>query len=156
MRELLTRLLDLFRRSKLDNELGDELDFHKRMLERDARAAGADDAVHAAHRQLGNVTSVRERARDTWSFAWLEVLQQDLRYALRGLRRSPGFTIAAVMTLGLGIGANAAMFGIIDRLMFKPPEYLRDPASVRRVYLQTTFTQRIDTGHRCRTPATSI
>jgi putative ABC transport system permease protein len=143
MRELFTRLLDLFRRDKLERELGDELDFHTKMLERDARAAGSGDAVHAAHRQLGNVTSVRERARDAWSFAWLEVLQQDLRYALRGLRRSPGFTAAAVLTLGLGIGANAAMFGIIDRLMFKPPEYLKDPGSVRRVYLQTTFARRV-------------
>ncbi len=141
MRELFARLLDLFRRDKLDAELKDELAFHEKMLERDARVAGAtpDDAAHAAHRRLGNVTGVREHARDAWSFAWVERLTQDLRYAFRGLRRSPGFTAAAVITLGLGIGANAAMFGVIDRLMFRPFPYLLDPSSVHRVYLQTTF-----------------
>lgn len=141
MRELFTRLLDLFRRDKLDAELKDELAFHEKMLERDERAAGAtaDDATHAAHRRLGNITGVRERARDAWSFAWVETLMQDLRYAFRGLRRSPGFTAAAVITLGLGIGANAAMFGVIDRLMFRPFPFLRDAAAVHRVYFQTTF-----------------
>ncbi len=78
-------------------------------------------------------------------FAWIEVLQQDLRYALRGLRRAPGFTAAVIITLGLGIGANAAMFGVIDRLMFRAYPYLRDPASVQRVYLQTTYAGRLST-----------
>ncbi len=117
MREFITRLLDLFRRDKLDAEPQGfvALAFHQTMLERDERVAGAtaDDAAHAAHRRLGNVTGVREHARDTWSFAWLEIMRQDLRYTLRGLRRSPGFTAAVVVTLGLGIGANAAMFGLI-------------------------------------------
>lgn len=144
MRELLSRLTDLFRRRRLEAELKDELAFHEEMLARDARAsgAGAVDAAHAAHRQLGNVTGVRESTRDQWGFAWLETVRQDLRYAARGLRRSPGFTAAAVVTLGLGIGANAAMFGVIDRLMFRPVEYLKDPASVHRVYLQTNFPRR--------------
>lgn len=144
MRELFTRLLDLFRRDKLDAELKDELAFHEKMLERDERIAGAtpDDAAHAAHRRLGNVTGVREHARDAWSFAWLEIMRQDLRYALRGLRRSPGFTAAVVVTLGLGIGANAAMFGLIDRLMFRAPAYMKEPDAVRMVYLQTTFARR--------------
>ncbi len=140
MRELLTRILDLFRRDKLDAELKDELSFHEQMLARDARAKGASsgDAEHAARRHLGNITSVRERSRDAWSFAWLEVLQQDVRYALRGLRRAPGFTAAVILTLGLGIGANAAMFGVVDRLMFRPFPLMRDPARVHRVYLQST------------------
>ena len=63
-------------------------------------------------------------------------LRQDLRYALRGLRRAPVFTLAVVLTLGLGLGANAAMFGVIDQLMFRPFPYLRDPARVDRVYLR--------------------
>jgi putative ABC transport system permease protein len=65
-------------------------------------------------------------------------LAQDLRYAIRGLRTKPGFAIAVVSTLGLGIGANAAMFGIVDRLLFRPPPLLRDPASTHRVYVSQT------------------
>jgi predicted permease len=67
-----------------------------------------------------------------------EPLLQDLRYAVRGLRRSPAFTITVVLTLALGIGANTAMFGIIDRLMFRPYPSMRDQGSVHRVYLQST------------------
>ena len=65
-------------------------------------------------------------------------LRRDTRHALRALRRAPGFTATVMLTLGLGVGANAAMFGVIDRLMFSPFPYLRDPAAVRRVYLQTS------------------
>jgi putative ABC transport system permease protein len=63
-------------------------------------------------------------------------LQQDLRHALRGLRRSPGFAATVIVTLGLGIGANAAMFNVVDRLMFRPLAYLRDPGAVHRIYWQ--------------------
>jgi putative ABC transport system permease protein len=67
-----------------------------------------------------------------------ENLTQDLKYAIRGLRTKPGFAIAVVSTLGLGIGANAAMFGIVDRLLFRPPPLLRDAASTHRVYVYQT------------------
>ena len=69
----------------------------------------------------------------------MRAIWQDLRYAARGLRAKPGFTAAVVFTLGLGIGANAAMFGIIDRLLFRPPTYMRDPGTVHRVYLARVF-----------------
>src|SRR4029079_18531453 len=128
MREWLTRFVDWVRRDRHEAELKEELEFHRAQLERDGHAAGSPpvDAQLAARRRLGNVTRVREDARERWSVPWLDHLQQDVRYALRGLRRSPAFTVSAVLTLGLGIGANVAMFGVIDRLMFRPYAYLRD------------------------------
>ncbi|MEO8619819.1 MAG: ADOP family duplicated permease [bacterium] len=140
MREWIERVRDWRRRDTLDDELAEELQFHRERLERDARVQGAsaDQVPSVARRKLGNITRMREEARERWSIPWLDHLQQDVRYALRGLRRSPGFTATVVLTLGLGIGANAAMFGVIDRLMFRPFPYLRDPGQVNRVYLQTT------------------
>src|SRR5215211_4213733 len=145
MREWLARLFDWVRRDRLQAELDDELRFHRAQLERDARAGGVspDDAPWVARRRLGNATRVREDARERWSVPWLDHVQQDVRYAFRGLRRSPGFTAAVVVTLGLGIGANAAMFNVIDQLMLRPFPYLREPARVQRVYLRLLGADRL-------------
>jgi putative ABC transport system permease protein len=78
---------------------------------------------------------------------WIENFLQDAKYAIRGLRRSPGFTITVILTLGLGIGANTAMFGIIDRLMFKPFPYMRNQDEVHRVYTVATFRDRRSSGN---------
>ena len=69
----------------------------------------------------------------------LETLTRDIAYAMRGVRRKPGFAVAVATTLALGIGANAAMFGIIDRLLFRPPARIRDAESAHRVYLTQTY-----------------
>src|SRR5579863_630153 len=69
----------------------------------------------------------------------LETLRQDLKYAVRGLRAKPAFTAAVVATLALGVGANAAMFGIVDRILFRQPAYLIDPSSVHLVYAAETM-----------------
>src|SRR6516165_2230815 len=83
----------------------------------------------------------------------MDAFGRDLRHSARGLLRSPGFTLAVTLTLGLGIGANAAMLGAIDRLMFRPFPYLRDPGAVHRVYFQTT--SRGQTTTRSRGPYTA-
>jgi len=136
MREWLARLRDWLRRGQLDRELAEELRFHRDRLAEDATAAGLEpvEASHLARRRLGNLPRLQEAVRDRWSWPWLEHFLNDVRYALRNVRRSPGFAGTVILTLGLGIGANAVMFGVIDRLMFRPFPYLRDPGTVHRAY----------------------
>ncbi len=147
IREWLTRCGDLFRRNRLDRELSEELEFHARQLERRAEDEGrtVDEAKAVARRRLGHSHRIMEETRDLWSFAWLDHLRQDLRFAWRGLRRSPAFTGTVVLMLSLGIGANVVMFGVVDRLMFKPLDHLRDPSTVHRLYLQTVDRGAVNT-----------
>jgi predicted permease len=137
MREWLTRFRDWLRRDTLDAELDEELAFHRAQLERDALAAGAtaNEAAWTARRQLGSTRRVKGEARSRWSIPTLDQFMQDVRYAVRGLRASPGFTAAVVITLGLGLGANTAMFGVVDRLLFRAPALLRDPETAHRTYV---------------------
>lgn len=140
------RIRVLLRGARYLREQDDELRFH---LELDAMHGSRDgvppaEIEHAARRRIGNLSFLREELRRAAGFEPFDRLRQDVSYAVRGLRRSPGFTIAVVVTLGLGIGANAAMFSIIDRLMFRPPPMLRDPVTTHRVYLGTTFRAKED------------
>ena len=66
--------------------------------------------------------------------SWFENLAQDFRYAMRGIRQQPGFALGVILTISLGIGANAVIFSLVDRVLFRPPAFMRDPASVHRVY----------------------
>ena len=110
------------------------------MVERDlvARGFSAKAARDAARRVMGNETFMREEARSVWVWSWLDELRQDAAYTIRSLRASPAFTTAVVLTLALGLGANAAMFSFVDRLLFRPPPLLVDASSTHRVYLYRT------------------
>ena len=134
--EVRFRLRALFRRGRLDKELDTELSFHleKETQKHIANGLPADEARRRAHASFGAVQGTKDDARDARGISLLEGLAQDLKYAVRGLRKRPAFTAGVVLTLGLGLGANAAMFGIVDRLLFRPPLGLKDPETAHRVF----------------------
>jgi len=129
--DLWFRLRALIRRKSREEELEEEVQSHLRMDERERMAQGesADQARTAALREFGNVGLVKEVTREMWGWRWLETLRQDVRFAMRMLRRSPGFTAVAVLSLALGIGANTGVFSLINTLVLRLLP-VRDPESL--------------------------
>ena len=122
VRLFVRRVLALFGARRLDAQLEDEMQAHLELAERDAIASGLSPraARLAARRQFGNVERIREEHRDRRSARWIETFVKDVRYGVLLLRRDPAFAVVAVSVMAIGIGANAAMFSIMDAVLLRP------------------------------------
>ena len=122
---LASRLRTFFRRSQSEAELHRELQFHLDQTTESNTRAGLSptEARLAALREFGGVAQVQEEVRDAWGVRFFDNLRQDLAYGLRGLRRNPGFALVVILTLGLGIGANTAIFSVVHGVLLRDLPY---------------------------------
>jgi predicted permease len=129
------RLQSLFSRSRIARRVDDEFQFHleQQIAENIAAGMGPDEARHAAMRTFGNPTFLQEETREKWTWMWLENLFRDLRYSGRALARTPGFAIAAILVIALGIGATTSLFTVVRSVLLKPLPF-KDPARLVRLY----------------------
>ncbi len=139
LRELLSRCASLLRRKRLENDLDDEVEAHLDLAihENIRRGMNAPEARTAALRSFGGLTQIKESYRTQRGMPFLEVLAQDLRYAMRRLRSSPGFTLVVVITLALGIGANTAIFTLVQGILLRSLP-VADPSRLYRIGDRTT------------------
>jgi predicted permease len=136
------RWLDPWRaRREQEEDLARELDTHLAIAVDEQRERGLshDQARSAAQKQLGNVTLLKEEMRQMSGWTWLERLVQDARYALRMMRKNPGFAAITICTLAIGIGANTAVFSVVDHVVFRPFGY-QDPEQLVAIHEVVRFT----------------
>ena len=129
--EIWRRVGMLVRGEGFAHELEEEMRLHKDLKEQELVAHGVDasEARYAANRQFGNAMNLRERGSQAWGWEWIEHFMQDVNYGVRGMLRSPGTTLVALLSLALGIGANTAIFSLTDAVMLKSLP-VKDPAGL--------------------------
>lgn len=121
LQEFARRLNMLLHRRRFDADLDEEMRLHRELRAQQQAASGIseEDARAAANRRFGNALSIRERSHVAWGWDWLETLMQDVKYGVRAMMRSPGVTVVAISSLALGIGANSAIFSLMDSVMLR-------------------------------------
>jgi len=137
MRDLLRRVWYVVRQRQFERELAEEIEFHRAMAQRDLeqRGIGTVTANHAARRLLGNTTLAREDSRGVWIWPWLESIWQDAAYAMRNLRRQPGFTAVVVLVLATVIGLHTTLVTVIAGVVLRPWPGVHDAHRVVAAYL---------------------